>query len=93
MEFSNSAAHAAQTRPQPLERPRRTLIRGSLAVGLAAPTISRGFAKTGQALRIGYILPVQSQLGAGATTFADEIAKRTAGRITLQQFPELDARR
>jgi hypothetical protein len=40
---------------------RRTLIRGSLAVGLAAPTISRGFAKTGQALRIGYILPVSSR--------------------------------
>ncbi|MGA9016988.1 MAG: DctP family TRAP transporter solute-binding subunit [Acetobacteraceae bacterium] len=67
---------------------RRTLIRGSLAVGLAAPAVRRSFAKTGQALRIGYILPVQSQLGAGATTFADEIAKRTAGRITLQQFPD-----
>ncbi|MGC1412365.1 MAG: hypothetical protein WA864_25895 [Acetobacteraceae bacterium] len=40
---------------------RRILIRGSLAVGLAAPAIRRGFAKTGQALRIGYILPIQSQ--------------------------------
>lgn len=37
-------------------------------------------------LRIGYILPEASQLGAGATRFADEVAKRTGGRIALQQF-------
>ncbi len=42
----------------------------------------------GQTLRIGYILPVQSQLGAGATVFADEVAKRTGGRFVVQQFPD-----
>ncbi len=39
-------------------------------------------------LRIGYILPVQSQLGAGATVFAEEVTKRTGGRIAIQQFAD-----
>jgi tripartite ATP-independent transporter DctP family solute receptor len=39
-------------------------------------------------LRIGYILPVQSQLGAGGTVFADEVTRRTSGRITIQQFSD-----
>jgi tripartite ATP-independent transporter DctP family solute receptor len=59
-----------------------------LAASLAAPWIRRANAASGHALRIGYILPVQSQLGAGATVFADEVAKRTGGRITIQQFPD-----
>ena len=37
--------------------------------------------------KIGYILSRESQLGAGATAFADEVAKRTAGRITIEQQP------
>ena len=60
----------------------------AVVASLAAPFIHPTRAATGRALRLGYILPVQSQLGAGATVFADEIAKRTAGRITLQQFPD-----
>jgi hypothetical protein len=55
---------------------------GILAVG-SAP--ARAATRT---LRIGYILPVQSQLGAGATAFADEVTKRTGGRITIQRFPD-----
>jgi tripartite ATP-independent transporter DctP family solute receptor len=39
-------------------------------------------------LRIGYILPVQSQLGAGATAFADAVGQRTGGRFAVQQFPD-----
>ena len=39
-------------------------------------------------MRIGYILPVASQLGAGATVFAQEVAKRTNGRIAIQQYPD-----
>lgn len=46
---------------------------------------ARAAAKT---LRIGYILPAQSQLGAGATVFAEEVSKRTDGRIMIQQFPD-----
>lgn len=41
-----------------------------------------------QTLRIGYILPAASQLGAGATVFAQEVARRTNGRITVQQYPD-----
>jgi TRAP-type transport system periplasmic protein len=64
---------------------RRDVLTGALAAsGLAAS----GARAAGRSLRIGYILPVQSQLGAGATAFADEIAKRTGGRIAIQQFPD-----
>jgi tripartite ATP-independent transporter DctP family solute receptor len=39
-------------------------------------------------LRIGYILPLASQLGVGASAFADAVGKRTDGRISIQQFPD-----
>ena len=67
---------------------RHILLTGAAAASgmfLAGGRSARAAAKT---LRIGYILPLQSQLGAGATAFADELAKRTAGRFTLQQFPD-----
>ncbi len=67
---------------------RRTLLNAGLGVALAAPAIHRAAIAKGQTLRIGYILPLQSQLGAGATTFADEVAKRCGGRIAIQQFPD-----
>jgi tripartite ATP-independent transporter DctP family solute receptor len=69
---------------------RRQLFTSAIGVtaGLALPAIQRAAAKSGQALRIGYILPRQSQLGAGATAFADEIGRRTGGRIAIQQFPD-----
>lgn len=38
-------------------------------------------------LKIGYILAQDSQLGAGATAFAEELAKRTGGRLKVEQFP------
>ena len=38
-------------------------------------------------LKIGYILSEDSQLGAGAKAFAEELAKRTQGRLTVEQFP------
>jgi len=40
-----------------------------------------------QKLKFGYILAPESQLGAGATVFAAEIEKRTAGRFSIEQFP------
>jgi tripartite ATP-independent transporter DctP family solute receptor len=67
---------------------RHLLLQGAgLGAGILAarPRPARGATRT---LRIGYILPVQSQLDAGATTFAQEVAKRTDGRITIQQFPD-----
>jgi len=38
-------------------------------------------------LKLGYILSTDSQLGAGGTIFADEIAKRTQGRYRIDQHP------
>ena len=39
-------------------------------------------------LRLGYVLPVESQLGAGATAMVEEVARRTGGRIEIEQFPD-----
>ena len=60
----------------------------AIAAGLATPAIRRVRAASAQTLRIGYILPLASQVGAGVTAFADEVAKRSSGRITVQQFPD-----
>jgi tripartite ATP-independent transporter DctP family solute receptor len=60
-------------------------------IGMTSGVLAAGFGSARAAartLRIGYILPLKSQLGAGASVFADEIAKRTAGRIAIQQFPD-----
>jgi tripartite ATP-independent transporter DctP family solute receptor len=38
-------------------------------------------------LKLGYILSTDSQLGAGGTVFADEIAKRIQGRYRIEQYP------
>ena len=59
-----------------------------MTTALAFPAIRKSSAASGQSLRIGYILPRQSQLGAGANTFADEVGRRTGGRISIQQFPD-----
>lgn len=68
---------------------RHLLVAGAaLATGLATPFIRSSRAATARVLRLGHILPVQSQLGAGATVCADEVAKRTAGRFAIQQFPD-----
>jgi TRAP-type transport system periplasmic protein len=40
-----------------------------------------------QTLKIGYILAKNSQLGAGATVFADEVWRRTQGRYRIEQYP------
>jgi tripartite ATP-independent transporter DctP family solute receptor len=67
---------------------RHLLLSGAgLASGMLAarPRPARAAART---LRIGYILRQQSQLGAGATAFAEQVAKLTGGRITIQQFPD-----
>jgi tripartite ATP-independent transporter DctP family solute receptor len=67
---------------------RQVLIAGALAAAGVLATGRRPAQAAPRTLRIGYILPVQSQLGAGATALADELAKRTGGRITVQQFAD-----
>jgi len=65
--------------------PRRQFLAG--ATGLAAaPQVVR--AAGPQTLRIGYLLSIDSQLGAGATAMADELARRTGGRFQIKQFPD-----
>jgi len=67
---------------------RRHLLR---AGAVAAPSIigaARAARAAARTLRIGYILPQHSQLGAGAAAFADELARRTGGRIAITQFPD-----
>lgn len=52
---------------------------------MARPVPARA---NGRTLRIGYLLPTESQLGAGASAMAAEVARRTNGRILIEQFPD-----
>ena len=67
---------------------RRTMILAgaALAAGGASRHAAASQAKA-RKLRIGYLLPTDSQLGAGATAMAEEVARRTGGRILIEQFP------
>jgi TRAP-type transport system periplasmic protein len=56
----------------------------TLAAVFASAPLSAEPART---LKIGYILSTDSQLGAGAKAFADELEKRTKGLIKVEQFP------
>jgi TRAP-type transport system periplasmic protein len=57
----------------------------TLACFAAADAVRAESSKT---LKLGYILSTDSQLGAGASVFADEIAKRTDGRYQVEQYPD-----
>lgn len=57
----------------------------SVALFLLQPLSAQ--AQSVRSLKLGYILSEDSQLGAGATVFADEIAKRTDGRYKIAQYP------
>jgi tripartite ATP-independent transporter DctP family solute receptor len=68
--------------------------RGAIYVAIGAATafawcIAAGTAQaqTTKTLKLGYILSAHSQLGAGATAFADEVAKQTQGRYRVEQYP------
>lgn len=61
-------------------------VRLMLALASAAlMTIGNG--ASAKTLRFGYILSPTSQLGAGERVFAAEIAERTAGRYTIENYP------
>lgn len=60
---------------------------GSLAVLICALSSEVVLAQAPKTLKLGYILSTDSQLGAGASVFADEVAKRTAGRYRIEQYP------
>ncbi len=66
---------------------RNILLAGAaLAAGGASGRATAAQAKA-RKLRMGYLLPTESQLGAGAAAMAEEVFRRTAGRIEIQQFP------
>mgnify|MGYP002714914102 FL=1 len=44
-------------------------------------------AQQARTLKLGHILGSDSQLGAGAAAFADEVAKRTSGRYKIELYP------
>src|SRR5258708_39847588 len=61
------------------------------AIGAFVPAqLPDAVAGNKQTLKLGYILAKNSQLGAGATAFADEIARRTQGRYRIEQYPNAE---
>ena len=67
---------------------RRHLLLGAAGLAGAATVARTGRAQSVRTLRMAYVLSTESQLGAGVTAMADEVAKRTSGRIRIQHFPD-----
>jgi TRAP-type transport system periplasmic protein len=63
--------------------PSLTVLAALFALSMSAPSK----AQSSKILRFGYILSPDSQLGAGAAVFAEEIAKRTKGRFRIEAYP------
>ncbi len=64
-------------------------VRGAAILAAAAAALAAAplHAESARTLKIGYILSTDSQLGAGAKAFADELARRSGGRIAVEQYP------
>jgi tripartite ATP-independent transporter DctP family solute receptor len=60
-----------------------TLVAAAAALFLAGPAE----AQTARKLKIGYVLPEESQFGAGVAVFAEEVRKRIGERIAIEQYP------
>jgi TRAP-type transport system periplasmic protein len=58
----------------------------AITVGLVIAVVGWA-AQAETVVKLGYILAPDSQLGAGAKVFADEVAKRTEGRYRIEQYP------
>lgn len=70
---------------------RRQFLRllGRTATAFACSSVAfAGEQQNPKTLKLGYILSRQSQLGAGADLFAEEISKRTNGRYRIDQYPD-----
>ena len=69
---------------------RAFLVRSAQVLAIAASgwlCVAPLHAQTTRTLKIGYILSKDSQLGAGAQAFAEEVAKRSGGRLAVEQYP------
>lgn len=64
------------------------LLGGSAAALACNPAAFAIEQQNPKVLKLGYILSRNSQLGAGAEVFADEISKRTSGRYRIDQYPD-----
>ena len=62
----------------------------AVIAGLMGAHVPDAIAGNTQTLKLGYILAKNSQLGAGATVFADEVARRTQGRYRIGQYPNAE---
>lgn len=67
---------------------RRTLVKATAAAAATSVGGQRGSAQAVRTLRMTYLYAAESQLGAGSTAMAEEVAKRTGGRIRIEQFPD-----
>ncbi len=65
---------------------RQAMLLGGGLAATAALGMSPARAQA-RGLKLGYILAQDSQLGAGATALAKELAQRTGGRLSVEQFP------
>jgi len=77
------ASRLALCRRAFLGRQAQVLVIAAAAWFCAAPL----HAQTTRTLKISYILSKDSQLGAGAKAFAEEVAKRSGGRLAVEQYP------
>lgn len=59
----------------------------SLALAICLILGASASAFAAETLRFGFILPQHSQLGAGASVFAAEVAQRTGGRYRVDLYP------
>ncbi|MGE8317697.1 MAG: TRAP transporter substrate-binding protein DctP [Comamonas sp.] len=65
----------------------RRAFMAAAAVASLPPLLTRPAHATTTQLKLGYPLPQNSQFGAAAAAFAEELGKLTDGRFGIQQFP------
>ncbi len=67
---------------------RRNFLRAGAALAGGGLMRAKAAPEKPRYLRMGYLLPTESQLGAGASAMADEVRRRSDGRIQIQAFPD-----
>jgi len=66
---------------------RRRLLAAGAAYAAVSVLPRASHAAPARSLKIGYVYRQDSQLGAGALAFADEVVRRTGGRYSIDQYP------
>ncbi len=68
-------------------RPTGRIVCAAVAAACWLVALAPGRAETPRVLTFAYILPMRSQLGAGAEAFAAILAARTSGRFVVEPYP------